>query len=168
MQHHGQRRERPDRADHDHADHASQPAAYPLASLKSEKAFRQVRRYGAAQRGRLFTLHVTDYRPSYGKPWQPAAYIGIVVPKKVLKNATDRNRVRRRVREALRTLPQTLGQPLPACRAVLYPAPEALHAPFQELQAALAKAVTDIPSSIERSRSKRKKQRSGRKKPNHA
>ncbi len=84
----------------------------------------------------LFTLRVTDYRPRYGELWRPRAIIGIVVPKKTLKLAVKRNRVRRRVREALRTLPS-----LPPCRATIHPNVAALSVPFAELQAALAQAL---------------------------
>ncbi|GGJ74665.1 hypothetical protein GCM10008939_18760 [Deinococcus aquiradiocola] len=87
-------------------------------------------------RTRYFQLRVTDYRPRHGEVWQPRAIIGIVVPKKTLKRAVDRNRARRRMQEALRTLPG-----LVPCRAILSPAALVLDAPFAELQAALAKAL---------------------------
>ncbi|WP_261664859.1 ribonuclease P protein component [Deinococcus sp. Marseille-Q6407] len=126
-----------------------------LRSLKGDKEFRRVRRQGASLRYALFSLKVTGYRPRHGQPWRPAAQIGIVVPKKVLKHAVDRNRVRRRVREALRTLPQQ-GQPLPACRAILFPTEAALHAPFTELQQALAAALLQVPEQVKRSGKRRK------------
>ena len=103
-----------------------------LASLKGETAFRRVRAHGQTLRTPLFTLRITDYRPRHGEPWRPGALIGIVVPKKTLRLAVDRNRARRRVREALR------GLALPPCRAVLMPNPAVLTAPFGELQGALA------------------------------
>lgn len=118
---------------------ATAPAPRPavaLASLRGEKEFRKVRQHGQVIRHALFTLRVTDYRPRYGETWQPRAIIGIVVPKKTLKLAVKRNRVRRRVREALRTLPT-----LPPCRATIHPNLAALTAPFGELQAALGKAL---------------------------
>ncbi|WP_293913396.1 ribonuclease P protein component [Deinococcus sp.] len=107
-----------------------------LTSLRGEKEFRKVRAHGQVVRGPLFTLRVTDYRPRYGEVWLPRAIIGIVVPKKTLKLAVKRNRVRRRIREALRTLPT-----LPACRATIYPTPAVLSVPFAELQSALGRAL---------------------------
>lgn len=107
-----------------------------LASLRGDREFRKVRAHGQVIRTRFFQLRVTDYRPRYGEVWQPRAIIGIVVPKKTLKRAVDRNRARRRVHEALRTLPG-----LPPCRAILSPAALVLDAPFAELQAALGKAL---------------------------
>ena len=112
---------------------ATAPAPRPavaLASLRGDKEFRKVRQHGQVIRHALFTLRVTDYRPRYGESWQPRAIIGIVVSKKTLKLAVKRNRVRRRVREALRTLPT-----LPPCRATIHPNVAALSVPFGELQA---------------------------------
>lgn len=105
-----------------------------LLSLKGQRNFRRVRQHGLTLRHPLFSLRVTDYRPAHGQPYRPAAVVGIVVPKKTLKLAVSRNRVRRRVREALR------GLALPPCRAVLMPNPACLDVPFTELQAALAAA----------------------------
>lgn len=108
-----------------------------LRALKGERSFRQVRRQGLTLRSALFTLRVTPYRPAHGEPYRPAPEVGIVVPKKTLRLAVSRNRARRRVREALRTLK------LPPCRAVLMPSPACLDVPFGELQAALAGAFAD-------------------------
>jgi ribonuclease P protein component len=107
-----------------------------LVSLRGDREFRKVRSHGQVIRTRFFQLRVTDYRPRYGEVWRPRAIIGIVVPKKTLKRAVDRNRARRRVHEALRTLPG-----LPPCRAILSPAALVLDVPFAELQAALGKAL---------------------------
>ena len=113
-----------------------QPRKVALVSLRGDREFRKVRSHGQVIRTRFFQLRVTDYRPRYGEVWRPRAIIGIVVPKKTLKRAVDRNRARRRVHEALRTLPG-----LPPCRAILSPAALVLGAPFAELQAALGKAL---------------------------
>ncbi|MBZ9752939.1 ribonuclease P protein component [Deinococcus sp. HMF7604] len=110
--------------------------------MRGDREFRKVRAHGAVVRDPLFTLRVTEYRPRHGQPWRPGAVIGIVVPKKTLKRAVDRNRARRRVREALRTLPGGL----PACRAILMPGPAVLKVPFGELQQALARALARAPS----------------------
>lgn len=117
-----------------------------LVSLTGDREFRRVRQHGAVVRDRLFTLRVTDYRPRYGEVWRPRATIGIVVPKKTLARAVDRNRARRRVREALRTLPGGL----PPCRAILLPNPAVLKVPFPELQAALARAFAGTPGKGKR------------------
>lgn len=117
-----------------------------LDSLRGDREFRKVRNHGVAVRDPLFTLRLTEYRPRHGEPWQPRAIMGIVVSKKTLKRAVDRNRVRRRVREALRTLPGGL----PPCRAILLPNPGVLEVPFAELQAALVRAIARAPSQGKR------------------
>ena len=110
--------------------------------MRGEREFRKVRAHGAAVRDPLFTLRLTDYRPRYGERWRPRAIVGLVVSKKTLKHAVKRNRARRRVREALRTMPpELLPGGLPACRAILMLNPGVLTAPFAELQAALARAL---------------------------
>ena len=110
--------------------------------MRGEREFRKVRAHGAAVRDPLFTLRLTDYRPRYGERWHPRAIIGLVVSKKTLKHAVKRNRARRRVREALRTMPpELLPGGLPACRAIVLLNPGVLSVPFAELQAALARAL---------------------------
>ncbi|MBX8466977.1 ribonuclease P protein component, partial [Deinococcus sp. RIT780] len=114
--------------------------------MRGDREFRKVRSHGVAVRDPLFTLRVTEYRPRHGETWRPRAIIGLVVSKKTLKRAVDRNRARRRVREALRTLPGGL----PACRAILLPNPAVLTVPFTELQAALTRALSRAPGRPKR------------------
>ena len=129
-----------------------------LDSLRGDREFRKVRNHGSAVRDPLFTLRLTEYRPRYGEAWQPRAIMGIVVSKKTLKRAVDRNRVRRRVREALRTLPGGL----PPCRAILLPNPGVLTVPFADLQAALARAIAKAPAQGRRGGKSGNPGRSGR------
>lgn len=117
-----------------------------LVSLRGDKEFRKVRAHGVAVRSALFTVRLTEYRPRYGETWRPKAVVGIVVSKKTLKRAVDRNRVRRRVREALRTLPSGV----PPCRAIVLPNPAVLTVPFADLQAALAQAFAGAPKRVKR------------------
>ncbi|WP_084050960.1 ribonuclease P protein component [Deinococcus hopiensis] len=114
--------------------------------MSGEREFRRVRQHGVALRDPLLTLRVTEYRPRYGEAWRPRAIIGIVVSKKTLRRAVDRNRARRRVREALRTLPGGL----PPCRAILLPNPGVLAVPFAELQATLARLMAQVPGRVKR------------------
>ncbi|WP_345444010.1 ribonuclease P protein component [Deinococcus caeni] len=114
--------------------------------MRGDREFRKVRSHGVAVRDPLFTLRVTEYRPRHGETWRPRAIIGLVVSKKTLRRAVDRNRARRRVREALRTLPGGL----PACRAILLPNPAVLTVPFSELQAALTRALSRAPGRAKR------------------
>lgn len=117
-----------------------------LDSLRGDREFRKVRQHGLTIRDPLFTLRITEYRPRHGETWRPRAIVGIVVPKKTLKRAVDRNRARRRTREALRTLPGGL----PPCRAVLMPNPGVLRAEFTAIQAALGRALSRAPGRVKR------------------
>lgn len=129
-----------------------------LDSLRGDREFRKVRNHGVVVRDPLFTLRLTEYRPRYGEAWQPRAIMGIVVSKKTLKRAVDRNRVRRRVREALRTLPGGL----PPCRAILLPNPGVLTVSFADLQTALARAIARAPGQGKRSGRSGNPRQSGR------
>ncbi|WP_245588574.1 ribonuclease P protein component [Deinococcus pimensis] len=104
-----------------------------LTSLRGDAEFRQVRK-GRAVRTPYFTLRAVHYRPKHGTPWKPMTVVGIVVPKKVLRSAVDRNRARRRLKEAMRRVD------LPPCRAVLMPTPEVLTVDFEVLTDALRRA----------------------------
>ncbi|GHF46164.1 ribonuclease P protein component [Deinococcus metalli] len=115
-----------------------------LDSLRGDREFRKVRAHGVAVRDPLFTLRITEYRPRHGETWRPRAIIGIVISKKTLKRAVDRNRARRRVREALRTLPGGL----PPCRAILLPNPAVLTADFAQVQGALGRALARAPGRV--------------------
>ncbi|PNY83008.1 ribonuclease P protein component [Deinococcus koreensis] len=117
-----------------------------MDSLRGDREFRKVRSHGVAVRDPLFTLRLTEYRPRYGEQWRPRAIIGIVVSKKTLKRAVDRNRARRRVREALRTLPGGL----PPCRAILLPNPAVLSVDFLALQSALIRALERAPGRVKK------------------
>ncbi|MBB6017864.1 ribonuclease P protein component [Deinococcus radiopugnans ATCC 19172] len=129
-----------------------------LDSLRGDREFRKVRNHGVAVRDPLFTLRLTEYRPRYGEAWRPRAIMGIVVSKKTLRRAVDRNRVRRRVREALRTLPGGL----PPCRAILLPNPGVLSVPFADLQTALARAIAKAPDQAKRGGKSGNPRQSGR------
>ncbi len=132
-----------------------------LDSLRGDREFRKVRQQGAVVRDPLFTLRLTEYRPRYGETWQPRAIIGVVISKKTLKRAVDRNRARRRVREALRTLPGGL----PPCRAILLPNPGVLTVPFPALQAALIRALAKAPGRVKKGAGGPKGGNSGRSQP---
>jgi len=106
-----------------------------LDSLRGDSEFRQVRK-GKTVRTAYFTLRALHYRPKRGEKYRPMTLVGIVVSKKTLKRAVERNRARRRVREALRTLMPDL----PPCRAVIMPNPEVLHVPFDVLRTQLRRA----------------------------
>ena len=107
-----------------------------LSSLTGDAEFRQVRK-GKTMRTPLFTLRAVHYRPKRGEAWRPQTVVGIVVSKKTLRLSVDRNRARRRVREALRSM----WPELPPCRAIVLPSPAVLTADFETLRASLRRAL---------------------------
>lgn len=99
-------------------------------ALKGDAEFRKVRK-GPAVRTPYFTLRKIPYKPRHGQKYDPRPVIGIITSKKAMGKAVERNRARRRIREALR-----LGQ-IPACKAILMLNPEVLTADFETLKRAL-------------------------------
>ncbi|HEX2863372.1 MAG TPA: ribonuclease P protein component [Deinococcales bacterium] len=91
--------------------------------MRGDAAFRRVRARGRAGRHPLLTLRWLPGRTQ-------AVTVGIVASKKV-GNAVTRNRVRRRVREAVRR------QDWPACEVMLVMTPESARASYQQLLVAL-------------------------------
>jgi len=121
--------------------------AHRLTSLKTDAAFRRLRR---GRSGRAGTLSVR---------WLPARHgevrVGIVVSKKVGK-AVVRNRVRRRIREILRRMH------LPAADLMVIARPEAATADYATLARDLLRALdksgmlTSASRNNESARAKRK------------
>lgn len=64
----------------------------------------------------------------------PPGY-AVIISKKTLRRAVDRNRLRRRMRHALGALPE------PRYGIAVYPVREALHAPYAALSESLGKAM---------------------------
>ncbi|MBU6310736.1 ribonuclease P protein component [Patescibacteria group bacterium] len=64
----------------------------------------------------------------------PPGY-AVIISKKTLRRAVDRNRLRRRVRHIVRGLAD------PRCGVVVYPTGEALRAPYAVVRDSLGKAV---------------------------
>ena len=100
-----------------------------IQSLKGDRAFRRLRR-GKAGYARLLSLR-----------WRPARegiHVGIVVSKKV-GNAVVRNRVRRRLKEGLKTILK--GRDEFSFEMVVIARPEAADANYWQLKGALEYAL---------------------------
>ena len=113
------------------------PAAEPvLRSLKGDRAFRRLRK-GRAGHAKFFSIRYLPTRQGHVK-------VGIVVSKKV-GNAVVRNRVRRRLREALLALLRerelnVTFQGVPSFDLVVLTRPEAATASYWQLKGALEQA----------------------------
>ena len=103
----------------------------PPQKLRKRAEFLAVRR-GEARRGRLFLLEVLDRSTA-----EPARF-GLTVTKKV-GNAVVRNRIRRRLREAVRL--HAAGDMAPGNDYVIVGRREILAAPFGQLRTELSRRI---------------------------
>lgn len=101
------------------------------ARLRKRAEFLAVRR-GEKRRGRLFLLEVLD------RGDQDAARVGFTVTKKV-GNAAVRNRIRRRLKEAVRT--HAAGDMQPGSDYVIVGREDVLAAPFAEIKTELSRRL---------------------------
>ena len=104
--------------------------------LKKRAEFLAVRR-GEKRRGRLFLLEVLD-RSDDGLP-----RAGFTVTKKV-GNAAERNRIRRRLKEAMRV--HAAGDMVAGKDYVIVGRRDVLDAPFSLLKAELSRRIRGTPS----------------------
>jgi ribonuclease P protein component len=107
------------------------PALAAPARLRKRAEFLAVRR-GEKRRGRLFLMEVLD------RGDQGVARVGFTVTKKV-GNAVVRNRVRRRLKEAVRV--GAAGDMLPGNDYVIVGREDVLSAPFAQIAAELSRRM---------------------------
>jgi ribonuclease P protein component len=102
--------------------------------LRKRAEFMAVRR-GEKRRGRFFLLEVMD-RGDEGAP-----RVGLTVTRKA-GNAVQRNRIRRRLREAIRL--HAAGDMSPGNDYVIVGRPEILTAPFGSLKSELSRRIRGV------------------------
>ena len=109
--------------------------------LRKHADFENVYRSGR----KLFFKHMTVFflRQDSGLPHQPTGRVGFTVPR-ALGTAVERNRIRRRMREAVRLNLGALGG---ALDVVIHPKKSALTADFAELREETVRAFEKIRSS---------------------
>ena len=115
----------------------------PTMRLKKKSEFIRVFREGAVWKGSCFSLHVlsregdaasqaTNAEPSQ----EPGPRLGMVVTRKV-GSAVERNRIKRKIREAFRKMAHSL----PAADIVIRPNATCKTAPEEAIARSLGKAV---------------------------
>lgn len=120
-----------------------------LARLKGRKRNERVQRKGQYWRGAHVTAKFLFECPSYATCTEPTVFLGCKTSTKLAKRAVDRNRIRRRCKEAMRlTLPQC--QKIPTVQLLLAPKSSSLEAPFTELLADVNDLLTTILNRYER------------------
>jgi ribonuclease P protein component len=119
----------------------STDSKHPVGRLKSRPQFLAVR-HGEARKGRIFLLEVLD-RKDNAPP-----RVGFTVTKKH-GNAVERNRMRRRLKEAVRLNAAFAMQP--GHDYVIVARREVLDTPFNQLSRQLVHRIENRPSNKSRS-----------------
>lgn len=122
---------------------ASDKDKMTVGRLKSRPQFLAVR-HGEKRKGRLFLLEVLDKKDPTSPP-----RVGFTVTKKH-GNAVERNRMRRRLKEAVRLNAAFAMQP--GHDYVIVARRDVLNAPFAQLTAQLNNRIGSAPTSNARSR----------------
>lgn len=106
-----------------------------LSRLHGRKTNDLVLRKGRVWKGRTMAIHWLPGPPRRsGKIEGPGLYVGTLASAKLHKSAVVRNRMRRRVREALRTIVRERDG-LPSAQLLLRPRSASLDAPFEDIRA---------------------------------
>ncbi|TSC58890.1 MAG: hypothetical protein Greene041619_268 [Candidatus Peregrinibacteria bacterium Greene0416_19] len=108
-----------------------------LSRLRGRKICERLQRRGEIWKGRHLLVRWqtgAPRHPSVTDPSRPAAYVGTLASARLDKSAVRRNRMRRRCREALRTVLLSIDHiPVPV-QLLLIPRSSSLGASFADLQ----------------------------------
>ena len=102
-----------------------------LESLRKKEDIKYVLRRGAKNHSPLFRLHVVKNKTT--------TRLGVIVGKTVSKKAVERNRIRRRTREAFRRVAPTINRNIDV---VILPTKKVLEAPFEDIVKYIVKSLT--------------------------
>lgn len=116
----------------------------PAHRLRRMRDFALLSQRGRVVYGRFFTLRI--------RPSKEPTKIGFVVTTKMFKRAVKRNRIKRRLREALRVQPETWPQNMDL---LFIAKPEVLTAAFTELKEAMVSSFAKIPEALTKPVSRR-------------
>lgn len=107
-----------------------------LSRLQGRKTVAALQRKGSLWRGATMNIRWLPQAPRRPgiDPQKPAVYVGTSVSAKVSKKAVERNRMRRRCREALRTAVRE-QEDLPVLQLLITPRSRSLDCDFTDIQA---------------------------------
>lgn len=106
-----------------------------LLRLRGRKNCDRLQRTGTLWKGKNFFVRFAygHLRHPAANPSRKALYVGLVTSTKLSKSAVERNRMRRRCREAIRVFAKGL-QECPTAQLLILPRSSSLKAPFSDLQ----------------------------------
>lgn len=107
----------------------------PFLSLRGRKVCDALLRKGNTWKGKMLVIRWLPSPPRHPAvdPAAKALYVGTFASSKLSKKAVERNRMRRRCREALRVLSKERAD-LPAAQLLLCPRIASLKAPFADIE----------------------------------
>lgn len=105
--------------------------------LRGRKVCEQVQRKGGTWKGKTMVIRWLPGAPRHpaANPTQSALYIGTVASTKLDKSAVNRNRMRRRCREAFRVIVRDWSDKNVIVQLLIAPRSSSLKAPFADIQA---------------------------------
>lgn len=117
-----------------------------LLRLSGRKQNDFLRAKGAVWKGKHMVIRYLKFPPKHPNvdPAKIAMYIGTLASTKLDKSAVKRNRMRRRCREAFRTLVKD-RQNLPSLQLILSPRSSSLTCTFDELTQDIARFLSTLP-----------------------
>lgn len=115
-----------------------------LLRLQGRKTCDIVQRKGQSWKGQTFSVRYLMGHPRHpsARPAVAGLYMGTLASAKLDKSAVNRNRMRRRCREALRTALLARTDALPSAQLLLSPRSSSLSAPFAVIEADVARFLT--------------------------
>lgn len=115
----------------------------PTMRLKKKTEFIRVFREGVAWKGSCFSLHLLPRRTNDALSQEAGPRLGMVVTRKV-GSAVERNRIKRRIREAFRKM----AHRLPVVDLVIRPNAACKEAPEEMIAQSIEKAVKEALESV--------------------
>lgn len=118
-----------------------------LKRLQGRKINERVQRRGNLWKGKTFTARWLPGPPPHPlvNPAHRCLYVGTAASAKLDKSAVKRNRMRRRIREALRTTVREMND-LPAAQLLLFPRACSLQCDFGDIRADITSFLSVLPS----------------------
>lgn len=128
--------------------HAPKLVHMKLLRLQGRKSSEYVLRKGRVWRGKTFTAYWLPgpQRRRGQAPGMPGVYVGTFASAKLHKSAVARNRMRRRIREALRVAVRDRAE-IPSAQLLLTPRSASLKAPFEDIRRDVSTLLSLLPPS---------------------